>query len=357
MNKRIALGIVLILIIGTIFYFESKNKVNSINGNNYIINVSHNEEIKGIIDEKSLKYKKAVELVNPDGYINTDNITIADLIGKKIILVDFWTYSCINCQRTIPYINNWYETYKDKGLVIIGVHTPEFEFEKDYSNVNKAVSKFNITYPVILDNNALTWGAYNNHYWPRKYLIDIDGFIVYDHIGEGGYEETEKVIQDLIKERNERLNIKSIDIAIKKPQNTVDVNFNMIETPEIYLGVNTNRGNFNGISLDEEDYNLPKELKQDYVYLEGRWLGNPESSELKINSGKIVINFGAKKANIVAGSKNGAKLMIYVDGNYIKDVYVKDFGLYELVSMDEYSRHNLEVIAESGLQAYTFTFG
>ena len=136
---------------------------------------------------KSERYELAKEITTPDGFINTDGkpITINGLIGKKVILVDFWTYSCINCQRTTPYLNAWYEKYKDKGFVIIGVHTPEFEFEKDYNNVKMATGKFGIKFPVVLDNDFSTWTAYKNQYWPRKYLIDIDGYIIYDHIGEG----------------------------------------------------------------------------------------------------------------------------------------------------------------------------
>ena len=141
---------------------------------------------------KKAKYPLAIELVAPQGYINLPqgktNTTIGELAGKKVVLVDFWTYSCINCQRTIPYLNAWYEKYRGAGLEIIGVHTPEFEFEKDYVNVQAAVLKYGIRYPVVQDNDYATWTAYRNRYWPHKYLVDIDGFIVYDHIGEGGYE-------------------------------------------------------------------------------------------------------------------------------------------------------------------------
>src|SRR3989338_2998501 len=143
-------------------------------------------------EEKSKQYQLAKEITTPDGFINTDDkpIILNDLIGKKVILMDFWTYSCINCQRTTPYLNSWYEKYKDAGLEIIGMHTPEFDFEKKYENVEKAVKQFGIKYPVVLDNDRATWQAYKNYYWPHKYLIDIDGFIIYDHIGEGGYAET-----------------------------------------------------------------------------------------------------------------------------------------------------------------------
>jgi thiol-disulfide isomerase/thioredoxin len=139
-------------------------------------------------------------LAGISGYINThDGFRLSEIVGKKVVLVDFWTYSCINCQRTQPYLNAWYKKYKDAGLEIVGVHTPEFAFEKDRANVVAAVEKFGITYPVVQDNDYQTWGTYGNRYWPRKYLIDIDGYIVYDHIGEGGYEETEEKIQELLR--------------------------------------------------------------------------------------------------------------------------------------------------------------
>src|SRR3989344_509188 len=138
--------------------------------------------------EKSNKYELAKEITTPDGFINTDGkpITISELIGKRVILLDIWTYSCINCQRTTPYLNAWYEKYKDKGLVIVGLHTPEFEFEKIYQNVLDATNRLGIKYPVVLDNDYSTWNAYQNRFWPRKYLINIDGYVIYDHIGEGG---------------------------------------------------------------------------------------------------------------------------------------------------------------------------
>jgi len=126
-------------------------------------------------------------LVGIAGYINTenyggDNFQLQDYIGKKVILVDFWTYTCINCQRTLPYITSWHEKYSDKCLLIVGVHTPEFEFEKKIENVKNAVQEFGIQYPVVQDNDYATWRAYKNNYWPHKYLIDINGDIVYDHV-------------------------------------------------------------------------------------------------------------------------------------------------------------------------------
>src|ERR671925_1793917 len=169
--------------------------------------VENNGTITKVQIDKS-QFKLAPELTKITGFINSEQITLADLRGK-VVLVDFWTYSCINCIRTIPYLNAWHEKYADQGLVIVGVHTPEFEFEKDYNNVQAAVEKFHIRYPVAQDNEKGTWEAYENRYWPRKYLIDTEGYVRYDHIGEGGYAETEKVIQSLLRERNAQLGLDS----------------------------------------------------------------------------------------------------------------------------------------------------
>jgi thiol-disulfide isomerase/thioredoxin len=152
------------------------------------------------------QFKKAPEFEKVTGYINTKPISLTDLKGK-VVLVDFWTYSCINCIRTIPYLVDWNEKYADKGLVIVGVHAPEFEFEKNIDNVKDSVKRFGIKYPVIQDNDKGTWNAYENQYWPRKYLVDNEGYIRYDHIGEGGYAETERVIQALLHERNAELGL------------------------------------------------------------------------------------------------------------------------------------------------------
>lgn len=144
----------------------------------------------------------APDISTPDGFINTNGkpITISEFKGKKVVLVSFWTFSCINCKRTLPYLNDWYSKYKDQGLEIVSIHTPEFAFERVQKNVEDAVTKQNIKYPVVLDNDYSTWNSYNNQYWPRKYLVNKDGYIIYDHAGEGDYEETEKQIKKALEE-------------------------------------------------------------------------------------------------------------------------------------------------------------
>jgi thiol-disulfide isomerase/thioredoxin len=169
-------------------------------------------EPSSIISRQSAKTipdisKKYIEFVNPSGFVNTndESITLEQYVGKKVILLNVITYSCSNCQATFPYVNSWYEKYKEEGLIVIGLHTPEFAFEKKKTNVVDAMRQYGITYPVVMDNDYATWTAYGNRYWPRKYLIDIHGNIVYDHIGEGAYVETEIKIRELLAERKEVL--------------------------------------------------------------------------------------------------------------------------------------------------------
>src|SRR3989338_8069048 len=186
------------------------------------------------------------ELVGIAGYINTENyggdtFQLQDYIGKKVILVDFWTYTCINCQRTLPYIKSWHEKYSNKGLLIVGVHTPEFEFEKKIENVKNAVQEFGIQYPVVQDNDYATWRAYKNNYWPHKYLIDINGDIVYDHVGEGNYAETEMKIQELLEGRMKLLgDEEDIDVVL-----TSGGDVSVAQSPETYFCAwrNSNLGN------------------------------------------------------------------------------------------------------------------
>ena len=140
------------------------------------------------------------EIVNPSGFVNSEPFELKDLVGDHVILVKFTTYSCINCQRTYPYVIDWYQTYKDQGLAVVAIHTPEFAFEKDIDNVRAAMEREGIDFPVVLDNDFSTWRAYGNRFWPRLYLIDVNGDIVYDHIGEGAYDTTERVIQELLKD-------------------------------------------------------------------------------------------------------------------------------------------------------------
>ncbi len=299
----------------------------------------------------------AKEIVNPSGYINTDGkpITIGEFKGKKVVLLDIWTYSCINCQRTLPYLKAWYEKYKDQGLVVIGLHTPEFAFEKVKSNVESAVKRYGVTYPVVMDNDYSTWTAYGNQYWPRKYLISMDGEIVYDHIGEGKYEETEKAIQKALSE----LNSQDITDGVTKPVDAVAVSPAQVKSPEIYFGANRNEYLGNGVAgrMGEQELSLPQVFFANNLYLVGRWYFYPEYAS-SVGPGKILFKYSSKNVYMVASSEKGVNVEVYLDGKKVKDVNIKDNLLYSIIEGVDYSDHQLEIVVPaSGLNVFTFTFG
>jgi thiol-disulfide isomerase/thioredoxin len=378
--SAISVGIgVIALIIGFGIYFNNispNNTVASQQHTNFIptkISVNNVTGLANIRIDKS-QFKPAPEFTKISGYINTNPIKLSDLKGK-VVLVDFWTYSCINCIRTIPYLNAWYEKYEDKGLVIVGVHTPEFEFEKDYSNVKAAVQKFGIKYPVIQDNDKGTWQAYDNRYWPHKYLIDNEGYIRYDHIGEGSYSDTEKVIQSLLAERAASLGANiTIDKTISKPSGTQSIDFTKINTPELYFGYKYARiaiGNQEGFKPDQVvKYTLPSndKITPNRIYLEGEWKNNPDNMELQSEVGHIVLTYSAKVSNIVAGGHGNLQILEDkqniidnsrgTDVSNLDQVIINGQRLYNLTMHKDYGEHDLVIdVKGKGFQIYTFTFG
>ena len=321
--------------------------------------------------EKAKKYKPAREITAGGGFINADPFKLKDIIGKKVILIDFWTYSCINCQRTTPYLNAWYQKYKDQGLVIVGVHTPEFDFEKIYDNVAKAVKDGGIKYPVVQDNNYATWQTYENQFWPREYLIDIDGYIVHDHIGEGGYEESERAIQAALKERAQVLGTKeTISSGVSSPADIISFDSQKTQSPEAYFGSARNEYLANGTSSTPgtQTLTVPQNISLNKLYLGGMWKFNSEYAE---SHGKATITYKFKSSNVylVASSVSGLKVTVLIDGKPVGAnagadvgpdgvVTIKDNRLYKLVHMPDYSEHTLELEVEgAGLDAYAFTFG
>lgn len=390
--KNVFLIIVLAVIAGSIIYLESfKPKVSRDTASQSLVPAGSSEKKLEVpatenkakvetsnaserISKKSKRYEPGKEIVNPSGFINRDPFRLKDFIGKKVILVDFWTYSCINCQRTLPYLNAWYEKYKDQGLEIVSIHTPEFEFEKQYNNVQAAVKKYGVQYPVVLDNDRATWGAYQNQYWPHKYLIDIDGFIVYDHIGEGSYDETEKKIQELLEERmvalHEQGNIAKDTV---QPAHAPAVNFSEVKSPEIYFGSFRNQkylGNGRGAEMGIQHFIIPQTMKENALYLEGDWNITPEFAESKSAGARILFRYNAKSVYIVASSVESAPVKILRDGKPLAGEAGEDIDkksstaviqqdrLYKLIEDSDYSNHALEIIIEKpGLRAFTFTFG
>jgi thiol-disulfide isomerase/thioredoxin len=375
-----AVGVVA-LIVGFAIYFNSPgvNKSSLGNSNGQVITSNGNNEnsisnVKLSIDKS--QFRKAPEFKGITSYINTNQTKLSDLKGK-VVLVDFWTYSCINCIRTLPYLVDWNQKYSDKGLVIVGVHSPEFEFEKNIDNVKQAVTRFGIKYPVLLDNDHETWNAYQNSYWPRKYLVDSDGYIRYDHIGEGGYAETENAIRSLLAERSDQQGLEISDLNQTKliVSGAPSVDLNQIKSPELYFGYQYARaqlGNIQGFNPEKTvNYTIPgSNLESNVIYLQGLWKNNPDSMELVGSNGKIMLAYSAKSINIVAGGKGEAIVMEDGKGNQTNNTFkgndvdaegrliVDGQRLYNIADHANYGNHQIEIAARGpGFKVYTFTFG
>ena len=323
-----------------------------------------------VIEDKTF-LRKSPDLKGISGYINTSQEEIDKHLEGKVVLYDFWTYSCINCIRTIPHLTAWDEKYSDEGLVVLGIHTPEFEFEKKYENVIFATEKFGIEYPVIQDNDKEIWNDFQNRYWPRKYIADHEGYIRFDHIGEGAYKETEEIIQLLLKERANTIgNV----IEEKELVNLDEFRHATFRTPELYFGYKfaegrNQLGNDEGFSKNKNvTYQLPDQFKQHYFYMEGTWKNNNDGMKLVSDSGKIVLNFNAKQVNIVADGN--ATLNIQYDGGMIPEdsrgqdidsngnVVISEPRLYNLIEMNQEGPHEIIIkVLEPDFEIFTFTFG
>lgn len=263
----------------------------------------------------------APELITDGKWFNSKPLTLQSLRGN-VVLLDFWTYTCINCIRTLPYLKSWWKKYGNKGLVIIGIHTPEFEFEKNPNNVEQAIKDFGITYPVMQDNAYATWQAYSNQYWPAHYLIDKDGKIRDTHFGEGAYDETEKKIQELL----------NVDMPINNPTYQVRT-----QTPETYLGSKREGSGFT---------------------LGGTWTSSEEYAMPTSNS-ILTFPFYAANVYLVMRPKNhSGKIEVYLDGTLQKEITVDLDKLYTLIELPVPGQHELRLkFLDENLELYAFTFG
>lgn len=314
------------------------------------------------MEESILKNSQKIiapELIPGGEWFNSSPVTLEQLKGK-VVIVDFWTYSCINCQRTLPYLKNWYEKYKDKGLVIIGVHSPEFEFEKNKNNVGRAIKDFGITYPVVQDNNFATWRAYQNQYWPAKYFIDKEGNIRYWHFGEGGYDESEKVIQELLKEAG----------AMNVPSGTNNPTYTLnAKTHETYLGYGRMENFSSGESINKDainQYTFPQRLDENEFAFEGSWMAGEEYSSPG-QGAKLEMDFNAGEVYLVMrSSEKESRVKVWVDDqvqflgedNHDGVVTVDADRLYKLVKMETPGRHTLKLeFEDDNCEVFAFTFG
>jgi thiol-disulfide isomerase/thioredoxin len=286
------------------------------------------------------------ELVGLSRWINSDPLTLKKLRGK-VVLVDFWTYSCINCLRTLPHVKAWYRTYRDGGLVVLGIHTPEFAFEHVPGNVQGAVRRLGISYPVALDNDYGTWNAFHNQYWPAKYLIDRRGHLRYYHFGEGEYDTTEARIRTLLGESSGMLPVAN---ELSDPTPTT------LTTRETYLGYQrldrfsqkVTRNRFATYRFAQ------RTLQQSELAYAGRWRVTGE--EIVAGPGaKLRLAFTASKVHLVLGGSGSVKVLL--DGHLVRTVSVHGSRLYTLLELARLHSGLLELRFSPHVRGYAFTFG
>ena len=297
-----------------------------------------------------------------------------DMLRGKVVLVDFWTYSCINCLRTLPYLKAWDEKYRSQGLVIIGVHTPEFAFEKEAHNVEKAVLELGIHYPVVLDNQYAIWNAFKNGFWPAHYLIDAQGRIRHQHFGEGAYQETEQMIQTLLKESHQGLALND-DLVHVAGTGATAAATDIKKSPETYLGYSRQENMASPESVVRDQpafYSTPHKLKPDQWALSGAWQVSRESAVVQKIGGAISYHFQGRDLNLVLGSQNSkpVRFKVTLDGKASGEDHgsdtdaqgngeIHEHRLYQLIRQNGNIKDRIfkiEFLDPDG-EAFAFTFG
>ena len=293
------------------------------------------------------------------GWLNSEPLGPAQLRGR-VVLVNFWTFTCINWLRQEPYVRAWSQTYSDDGLVVIGVHTPEFSFEHEIDRVRRATERREINYPVVVDNDYEVWSAFDNHYWPALYFVDADGIIRDQHFGEGRYEESERVIQRLLGVERKRVSVEGVGVE-------AEADWDNLRTPETYLG--HRRAEHSEASAT---YEFPEQLRLNEWALAGEWTIGHEGVVLEKTGGSIAFRFHARDAHLVIspGAREQIPFCLLLDGeapgpSHGEDVdenghgVVRDGRLYQLVRDREKVRERTVEIEflEAGAEAYVFTFG
>jgi thiol-disulfide isomerase/thioredoxin len=307
------------------------------------------------------------------GWLNSPPLTPEELRGK-VVLVDFWTYTCINWLRTLGYVRAWHEKYKDQGLVVIGVHTPEFPFERDADNVREAVADMNVEYPVALDPDYEVWEAFANRYWPAVYIADVEGRIRHHHFGEGGYEECERVVQRLLRDGGETVGEDLVSVVPDGLEAQAD--WSNLKSPETYLGYlqAENFASPGGAEPDERrGYAVPDRLRLNEWALDGEWTVGRRAAVLNEAGGRLAFRFHARDVNLILGPPTrGASVpfRVLVDGDPAGDAQGLDVDqegngsvtqqrLYQLVrEPGRIEDRTFEItFPEPGVEAYCFTFG
>ncbi|MDA3956281.1 cytochrome c biogenesis protein DipZ [Oceanispirochaeta sp.] len=347
--------------------FEDRDSVRSIlkDRNNEVLPVQTDSGLMSRTDEpKNARlgdYGLVPEIVTPGPWLNTEGnqaLTMESLKGK-VILIDFWTYSCINCVRTLPHLRAWHDAYADEGLVIIGVHSPEFAFEKKLENVEKAMKDLGVTWPVVLDNDFLQWKAYQNRYWPAHYFIDAQGNLRYFHFGEGQYEESEKVIRKLLDEAGRKTTIKMTDTPEKIVKS---------QTHEIYLGFGRTEGfksKTERLNNNVVRYAPEEQLKNGEWSLQGPWTFKREFIE-SVDKGILNLEFHAKNVYLVLEkTEEDSWIEVLLDGDPGNDtidvqggkLIIDESRLYEILSLPETGQHRLILKVHGKAKLFAFTFG
>jgi cytochrome c biogenesis protein CcdA/thiol-disulfide isomerase/thioredoxin len=354
--------------------------VNTAKAEEHLIDALHSSKPAAVLaatsaDTPALDDEGAMpSLDGADGWINSPALSTKSLKGK-VVVIDFWTYSCINCLRALPYVESWSTKYKDAGLVVIGVHTPEFAFEKERSNVEKAVRDLKVTYPVAIDSDYAIWKAFHNEYWPAHYFIDGKGRIRHHHYGEGEYEESERVIQELLKENGAQVTVSgTVDASGAGAEAAPDIADR--HSPETYIGYHRAEhfASAEKIAQDSKrSYTPQPRLSLNQWALGGSWKVGEESAVLQAAPGKIVFRFHARDLHLVLGTTKDGKpvrFKVTVDGTPPGDDHgadtdasgagtVQGHRLYQLIRQKgavEDRTFEIEFL-DPGVQAFAFTFG
>jgi cytochrome c biogenesis protein CcdA/thiol-disulfide isomerase/thioredoxin len=271
-------------------------------------------------------------------------------LRNKVVLIDFWAYSCINCQRAIPHVVDWYNRYRDDGFIVIGVHTPEYAFERVPDNVASGAAALHITYPIALDNDYTTWNNYQNLYWPAEYLIDANGTVRHSKFGEGDYDGTEKLIRQLLVAANP-------DVRLPAPVNSIDTTPQTRLTPETYLGVGKT-GNYGGdgeYKAGTATFGYPAALGDDEFALRGRWTLDDQGATADSDDATIRLNYTAKNVYAVVGGSG--TITVTRDGKTTATSISGAPTLHQIVADETAHRDQLDMQVGKGLQVFSFTFG
>ena len=312
-------------------------------------------------------------------WLNSTPLSFRQLRGRAV-LVDFWDYTCVNCIRTLPYVQTWHERYRDKGLTVIGVHTPEFTFAQYESNVERGIREFGLTYPILIDSNREIWKAFANRYWPTKYLLDKDGYLRYGHYGEGGYAECERGIQELLREIDPEVELPTLMDPLREEDHLGAVCYR--GSSELYLGHHRGRiGNEGGFKEDQiADYVFTGEPEQNFFYAIGRWASTAEYFEAaETGPHALRLQYEGAAVNLVMASPHAAaaEAVILQDGkpltrrqatrdtrfrpnsNRSEDesyIAIGSARMYFLVDNHRFGEHELELRCSVGVAAFAFTF-